>query len=436
MDLFSQKAEETNETHQPFAHRARPQNLDDVIGQEILLKDNSPLKRWIERDQIPSMIFWGPPGCGKTTLAKVIAGSTHHMFESLSATQAGVKDIKEIVKKAKDNASYYNKRTIVFIDEIHRFNKGQQDALLPHVEDGTITLIGATTENPSFSLNTALLSRSRLITFNRLSNVSLNTILKNAISRLKLDIHFADEALDLIANFADGDARKALSLLDLIFLSSPSKQHEFSTDEVQEILTKGENKALQYDRAGDEHYNIISAFIKSMRSSDVDASLYYVARMLESGEDPIFIARRMTVFASEDIGNADPRALQVALNVKEAIEFIGMPEARINIGQGVVYLALAPKSNSSYVAIDKAFAEVRESGSLPVPLHLRNAPTSMMKSLGYGKDYQYAHSHEGSNVKQRHLPDDLANKSFYEPKEVGFEKNFKIKWDQIKKNFK
>lgn len=420
--------------YQPLAHRMRPQILDEFLGQERVWAQGKPLRQWIEADRIPSMIFWGPPGSGKTTLAQLIAGKTQGGFISLSAVLSGVKEIKEAVDRARMQKEIHGRQSILFVDEIHRFNKGQQDALLPHVENGTVILIGATTENPSFELNAALLSRVRVIRFERLSDEALKGLLVRACADPERGLgdifKLSDDALEWIVRLSEGDARRALTALETIALSGAFGI--LTIDQARQALESAlERQPIPYDKSGEEHYSVISAFIKSMRGSDPHAALYYLARMLEGGEDPLFICRRMVIFASEDIGNADPRALQMAIAVKEAVDFIGMPEARINLGHGVTYLALAPKSNASYVGINEAIAEVRKTGALPVPMHLRNAVTGLMGNEGYGKNYQYAHDQPGARVQHAHLPEEIKTRKFYEPKDVGFEKMLKEKLDRL-----
>jgi putative ATPase len=426
----------------PLAHRMRPRRLDDFIGQEKVLGPGKPLRHWIETDRVPSLVLWGPPGCGKTTLAKIIAERTQSNFESLSAVLSGVKDIKEAVERAKQARRMSRRKTIVFTDEIHRFNKSQQDALLPHVEDGTITLIGATTENPSFELNRALLSRVRVIRLEGLTPEVLERIIDRALTDPERGLggymKLSPEARRWLAETGEGDARRVLTALETVSLYVRPEQlaRALTLDEVKEALESSmERQPIPYDKGGEEHYNVISAFIKSLRDSDPHAGLYYLARMLEGGEDPLFIARRLVIFASEDVGNADPRGLQVALAVKDAVDFVGMPEARINLAQAVTYLAVAPKSNASYAGIGAALEEVRKSGALPVPLHLRNAVTGLMKAEGYGQGYRYAHDQEGQRARQTHLPDALVGRRFYEPKEIGLEKQIKERLEQLNPDF-
>ena len=390
----------------PLAYRMRPQHLGEFVGQERLLGVGKPLRQWIEQDRVPSILFWGPPGCGKTSLAQIIALRTQSRFVSLSGVLSGIKEIKEAVEEAREHSRLRGRKTLLFIDEIHRFNKVQQDSLLPHVEAGIVTLIGATTENPSFEVNSALLSRVRVLRLERLNDFSLVQTLQRALQDpnggLGGLLKLSTEAIQWIAKTSDGDARRALTALESIALYAAQRQSsgEMSLSDAQEALDSASGmQPILYDPSGEEHFNLISALIKSVRGSDPHAGLYYLARMLEGGEDPLFIARRLVIFASEDIGNADPRALTVALAVKDAVDFVGMPEARISLAQAVTYLSVAPKSNASYAGIELALNEVRNSGSLPVPFHLRN---------------QYAPSN--AKVSQAHLPDALFGREFYFPK--------------------
>ncbi|NVN89354.1 MAG: replication-associated recombination protein A [Desulfuromonadales bacterium] len=422
----------TSSTSAPLAERMRPRTLAEFTGQEHLVGEGRILQRMIETDSLSSLIFWGPPGCGKTTLAHVIARETKAHFIFFSAILSGIKEIREIFREAEGYASR-GMRTILFVDEIHRFNKSQQDAFLPYVEKGVVTMIGATTENPSFEVIAPLLSRCRVLTLKQLEAPTIETLLQQALTDRerglgKLGLGISTEALGFLADHAGGDARVALNTLEVA--AGLTRDTLITIEVTQEALQK---KALLYDKGGEEHYNVISAFIKSMRGSDPDAALYWLARMLEAGEDPIFILRRMIILASEDIGNADPRALQLAVSALQAFQVIGMPEGRIILGQAVTYLATAPKSNASYIGIDAALGEVRNSGALPVPLHIRNAPTRLMKELGYGKGYQYAHDFSEGYAGQNCLPDSLAGRKFYDPKGFGYEKSIVERMEWLKK---
>jgi len=411
-DLFDARAEAAKKS--PLAERIRPQSMAEFVGQEHLVGPDKILRGFMERKELVSMIFWGPPGVGKTTLALIVAKTMGAHFVSFSAVLSGVKDIRAVIADARQQLKYYGKRTILFVDEIHRFNKSQQDAFLHHVEDGTITLIGATTENPSFEINAPLLSRCKVLVLEQLSADNIKTIITNTLSNKErglgnLKIEIDDDALNFIVELSHGEARVALNTLEsALMLTKPDKgdKRKVTLEIAQEAMQR---KALLYDKGGEEHYNVISAFIKSMRGSDPDAALYWLARMLEAGEDPLFIARRMVIFASEDIGNADPSAVQVAVAVKDAFHFVGMPEGWIPLSQGVTYLASAPKSNASYKAYLSALQDVKEKGALGVPLHIRNAPTPLMKDLGYGKGYKYPHNH-GGYIEQSYLPEELQGK--------------------------
>jgi putative ATPase len=421
----------------PLAHRMRPRDLTQLIGHKKILSEHSTLARWIASDQVPSLILWGPPGCGKTTLAEIIAKNTQHRSAKLSAVNSGIKDIREVAERCSQKA-------LLFVDEVHRFNRSQQDTLLPYVETGRIVLIGATTENPSFELNAALLSRLKVIRLEPLLENDIAQIVLRCLEQtepgLKGLLQLEDDVIHWLAQYSDGDARKALTTLEHLALASAKAgflpTQKLTLSEAKNLLeSELTTRTLVYDKNADEHHNVSSAFIKSLRDSDPHAALYYAARMIEGGEDALFIARRMVVFASEDIGNADPRALTVALAVKDAVDFVGMPEARINLAQAVTYLALAPKSNASYVGIESALEKVRETGSLGVPMHLRNAPTSLMKQHGYGKNYKYAHDAVEGRPKQTHLPESLIGERFYHPKNVGLEKTFKEKLDILNPDF-
>jgi putative ATPase len=426
-DLFDARAKSAKKS--PLAERMRPQNLAEFVGQEHLVGQDKILSGFMDRKELVSMIFWGPPGVGKTTLALIIARALDSHFVSFSAVLSGVKDIRAVIEDARQQLKYYGKRTILFVDEIHRFNKSQQDAFLHHVEDGTITLIGATTENPSFEVNAPLLSRCKVLVLKQLTTDNIKTIITNALSdterglgasKVKID----EDAISFIADLSHGEARVALNTIETALLLTNPNQNNKSTITLKIAQEAMQRKALLYDKGGDEHYNVISAFIKSMRDSDADAALYWLARMLKAGEDPLFIVRRMVIFASEDIGNADPVALQVAVSVKDAFHFVGMPEGWIPLSQGVAYLATAPKSNASYKAYLGALHDVKEKGALEVPLHIRNAPTSLMKDLGYGKGYKYPHDHGGYGG-QSCLPEKLQGKEYYKPTDFGFDKEIK-----------
>ncbi len=401
----------------------RPRRLDEVVDQEHLLGPGKILSQMVSARVLHSMILWGPPGTGKTTLAIVLAEQSGAKFRALAAVTSGVADLREAVAAARIDLEA-GQRTVIFIDEIHRWNRAQQDAFLPHVESGLITLIGATTENPSFEVISPLLSRMRLLVLHPLSEENLATLVNRALddrerglgnSGLKLGVG----AMDEVIRNSGGDARRALGTVEIAAEIAVNAGATLITPE--HVLEAGQQKALLYDRAGEEHYNVISAFIKSMRGSDPDAAIYWMMRMVEAGEEPLFIARRMVIFASEDVGNADPRALQVAIAVKEAVDFVGMPEGVIPLAQAVTYLASAPKSNAAYLAMMQAGEDAKSLGALPVPLHLRNAPTPTMKGLGYGKGYRYPHDYEGALVAQSYLPDKLADKVYYKPAERGYE---------------
>jgi putative ATPase len=404
----------------PLAERIRPTTLEEFVGQQHLLEEGKALYQMIARDRLKSCILWGPPGSGKTTLAKIIAAQTASHFVLFSATSSGIPEFKKILKEAQALWQRMRKRTILFVDEIHRLNKLQQDAFLPHVENGTITLIGATTENPSFEVNRALLSRCQVYILQQLSEDDIVQILHHALHDNERGLGeynatVEQEVLYELARHADGDTRVALNLLELVVQHVTSLTENVPTITGETIAGILGKKSLAYDKAGEEHYNVISAFIKSMRGSDPDAAVYYLARMLEAGEDPLFIARRMVILASEDIGNADPQALQTAVAAMQAVHLVGLPEAQLILTQSALYLALAPKSNSVLKAIQQARADARQYGALPGPMHLRNAPTSFMKNIGYGKDYKYAHDYDGNWVEQIHLPKELKEKRYYVP---------------------
>ncbi len=417
-DLFDQAHQDIKEKNAPLAERMRPSDFKAFFGQEELVGKGSPLRKIIQDDRLSSFIFWGPPGSGKTTLARIIACETQSYFVQFSAVSTNVKEVRETIALAQERLKYEKQKTILFLDEIHRFNKAQQDTLLPHVEDGTIILIGATTENPSFEVITPLLSRSAVFVLKPLDSPALRKILLRAIKdKVKglgsFGLQLSDQSLEKIIHFAGGDARVALNALE--FVTSYLKSEKRKTIKPEEISSILKRYAWSYDKKGEQHYNVISAFIKSLRDSDPNGALYWLARMVESGENPRFIARRMVVFASEDIGNADPQAIQVATAVFQAIEFVGMPEAQINLAQGTTYLATAPKSNASYIALLMAKEDAKK-GSFGVPLHLRNAVTNLMKKLGYGQGYKYAHEFPKGKVEQSHFPKEIKEKKYYFPK--------------------
>ena len=419
-----------------LADRMRPQTLDEIVGQEHLLGEGKPLRRMIEEDSLTSMILWGPPGCGKTTLAMVIANHTGMDFLSYSAVLSGIKEIKEVIKQAEKNLYLYGRRSILFIDEIHRFNKAQQDAFLPYVEKGTIILIGATTENPSFELNSPLLSRVQVFVLKPLEPEHIKQIVMRAITDSERGLgkspDFIDEdALDLIANVSSGDARFALNLIEIA--SRVAQNGPIIQDLVKQILQR---ERIIYDKSGEEHYNLISALHKSIRDSDPDGALYWLARMLEGGEDRRFIARRLIRMAIEDVGLADPNALLIAIAAQQAFDFIGSPEGELALAEAAVYLAYAPKSNSLYTALGRALEDAKKHGSLPVPMHIRNAPTKLMKQMGYGKGYKYAHDFEGHIVNQEHLPEKLRGKRYYVPSELGFEAKIKRRFEEIRRKLR
>ena len=429
-ELFGKKGKEAFRREAPLADRMRPQTLDEFVGQDHLLGQGKVLRQAIESDHLPSMILWGPPGSGKTTLAMIIATTTGAQFLAFSAVLSGVKEIKQVIQEAEEERKYSQRRTILFVDEIHRFNKAQQDAFLPHVERGTIILIGATTENPSFEVISPLLSRTKVFTLHSLIEVEIELILNRGLMNKERGLGqynavVEPEVIKGICQLVNGDARAGLNTLEMLVLTtSPDGEgiRHIKKEDLREIL---ERKAYLYDKSGEEHYNIISALHKSLRGSDPDAALYWLGRMLEAGEDPLYIARRMVRFASEDIGMADPQALQVAVAAMQAFHFIGLPEGNLALAQAAVYLATAPKSNALYTAFQGVQKDVRELENMPVPFHIRNAPTALMKDLGYGKEYKYPHDYPDHFVEEEYLPENLRGRTYYHPTEQGLEKEIK-----------
>lgn len=418
----------------PLATRMRPRSLDEIVGQEHILGPGKTLRKAIEADRVPSLILWGPPGSGKTTLARVIANSTHAHFAPVSAVSAGVADLRKIVKEGSERYKENEQRTILFIDEIHRFSKSQQDAILPYVEDGTVTLIGATTENPSFEVNSALLSRSRVLVLHALSDMDLNKLIDRALTEERgladLSPSLTDEARAHLLHISDGDARSMLNTLELAAVSvAPGESGERLID-LPAVEDAAQKRWLQYDRAGEGHYDAVSALHKSVRDSDPDGSLYWLGRMLEAGEDPLFVARRLIRMATEDIGLADHNALTLCMAAQQAVHFLGMPEGNLALAEATVYLALAPKSNALYTAYGAVRDDVMRTRNEPVPMHLRNAPTGLMRNLGYGKGYKYAHDYEAALVEQSHLPESLAGRRYYHPTERGYEARLKQRMEE------
>ncbi|MDF0675713.1 MAG: replication-associated recombination protein A [Nitrospira sp.] len=419
-DLFtSPRREDTVQA--PLAERMRPRQFADFVGQDDITAPDRPLRRAIEADQLSSVIFWGPPGSGKTTLAHLIARHTKAQFVPFSAVTSGVPELRTLIKAAEQRQALTGQRTILFVDEIHRFNKAQQDAFLPHVERGTIILVGATTENPSFEVISPLLSRSLVVVLKPLTEEALGLIHDRALADVerglgKYKAQFSPEARQRLISFSNGDARAVLTSLDFVVTQAPTGPDGTRVIDKAMLEAALGRKALRYDKTGEEHYNVISAYIKSLRDSDPNGALYWLARMLDAGEDPKFIARRMVIFASEDIGNADPLALMVAMSVAQAVQFVGLPEAQINLAQGTTYLASGPKDNASYVGLLEALRDVKAHGNLGVPLHLRNAVTSLMKGLGYGNEYRYVHDDPLAQTEQSHLPGPLKDRRYYRPK--------------------
>ncbi len=437
LNMFAEAAKERAERNAPLAARMRPRSLEEFVGQEHIVGPGRALRRAIEEDHVPSMIFWGPPGSGKTTLARIIASMTRSHFEPVSAVASGVADLRRVAAEAKERLGLHGQRTILFIDEIHRFNKAQQDIILPYVEDGTITLVGATTENPSFEVISPLLSRSRVFKLEPLTPEQVGTILRSALTDRERGLGDAnaevpDDVLAALANAVGGDARIALNALELAVQTTPPDDDGVRRVSLQRIEEALQHRAAMYDKAGDWHYDIASAFIKSLRGSDPDAALYWLARMLEGGEDPLFIARRLVILAAEDVGLADPQALQVAVAAQQAVHFVGMPEGFYPLAEATIYLATAPKSNSVGSAYLRALKDAQETINEPVPLRLRNPVTGLMREMGYGRGYQYDHSFAQHHSGQEHLPERLAGRRYYTPGELGYEKRIKDWLERLK----
>ena len=437
MDLFDYMREQNMESESPLASRLRPTTLDEVVGQQHIIGKDKLLYRAIKADKLRSIIFYGPPGTGKTTIAKVIANTTSAEFMQINATSAGKKDMEDVIAKAKDNQGMYGKKTILFIDEIHRFNKGQQDYLLPFVEDGTIVLIGATTENPYFEVNGALLSRSVIFELKKLTKEDIQVLLQRAVTDTEKGMGsyhavIEPDAMNFLADVANGDARAALTAIELGILTTERSEDgliHITLEVASECIQK---RVISYDKSGDNHYDTVSAFIKSMRGSDPDAAVYYLARMLYAGEDIKFIARRIMICAAEDVGLADPNALTVAVSAAQAVERIGMPESQIILAEAVNYVACAPKSNASYMAVNRAMQVVKDTKTPPIPTHLQDSHSKSAGKLGHGIGYQYAHDYPDHYVKQQYLPDGLTDQKFYEPTEIGYEKDIRAYFKRIK----
>ena len=424
--LFEHGREQYARDTAPLAERMRPVSFDEFVGQRHILAENRALRRAIDADRVPSILFWGPPGSGKTTLARLIANVTRAHFEPVSAVSSGVADLRKAVSGAKERQSLRQQPTILFVDEIHRFNKAQQDVILPHVEDGTITFIGATTENPSFEVNAPLLSRCRVFTLNALEHDDVKAITRRALADDRRGLGqqasmMEEDALEHLVNIANGDARVALNALEMATVAAESEPDGTRRITIEAISDALQRRTPQYDKAGDSHYDTISAFIKSVRGSSPDGALYWLARMLEAGEDPLFIARRLVILAAEDIGLANPGALPVAVAAQQAVHFIGLPEGRIPLAEATVYLATSPKSNAAYMALERALDDVRNQPQEPVPLHLRNAVTGLMREMGYGAGYKYSHDYEGHFEPQEYLPPNLSGRRYYEPSDQGSE---------------
>jgi putative ATPase len=432
LDMFESRRKDQLSVHAPLATRMRPRTLDDLAGHADVVGPGTLLRKAIDADRLSSIILWGPPGSGKTTLARIVAQTTQAHFVQLSAVTSGVADLRAAIKEAADRIGMTGQRTVLFIDEIHRFNKAQQDAILPHVEDGTVILIGATTENPSFEVNSPLLSRSRVVVLHALTDQDIAAIVRRAMSDSErglggANLTIEDDALELLVNLANGDARFALNTLE--YAATGTSEGVITEDLVAQAAQR---RAATYDKSGDDHYDAISALHKTMRGSDPDAALYWLARMLERGDDPLYVARRVVRFASEDVGLADPQALTLAMAAQQAVHFIGMPEGALALAEAVVYCALAPKSNSLYRGYGAARSDVENSRNDPVPIHLRNAPTRLMSELGYGKDYRYAHDYDEGVIGQQNLPDSLAGRRYYEPTNRGLEADLRKRIERIR----
>ncbi|MDQ3226502.1 MAG: replication-associated recombination protein A [Chloroflexota bacterium] len=433
MDLFEANRRSTLDRSAPLAARMRPQSLSDIVGHHDVIGEGTLLRQAIEQDNLISLVLWGPPGSGKTTLARLIAGETRAHFAAISAVSSGVADLRAIVREASDRLGMHGQRTVLFIDEIHRFNKAQQDAILPYVEDGTVILIGATTENPSFEVNAPLLSRARVVVLQALTDTDVSAIIDRALVDKarglgERDLALSDEARELLVNLANGDARFALNTLE--FAGAGLADH--GTIDTDRILQAAQRRAGSYDKSGEAHYDAISALHKTLRGSDPDAALYWLGRMLERGDDPMYVARRLVRFASEDVGLADPNALTLAMAAQGAIHFLGLPEGSLALAELVVYLALAPKSNAIYRAYDAAATDVATTRNDPVPIHLRNAPTGLMRDLGYGRGYRYAHDFDEGVIGQQNLPANLAGRRYYHPTDRGFERDLALRLQRIR----
>ena len=435
MTLFDHRSRQELDSRAPLAARMRPRTFDEYVGQEHIIGHGAALRNSIQADTMPSIIIWGPPGTGKTTLANIIANATGSQFEQVSGVASGVADLRRIAGEARERLGMSGQSTILFVDEIHRFNKAQQDVILPYVEDGTLTLIGATTENPSFEVVSPLLSRARVFALESLSDENVRRIVQSAASDCERGLanmrpHIPDAAIDALVNLANGDARTALNALELAVSATTPDEGGTRRITVEIVEDAMQRRSLRHDKAGDLHYDTISAFIKSVRASDPDAAIYWLARMLEAGEDPMFIARRLVVLASEDIGMAAPQALTVAVAAQQAVHFIGLPEGRIPLAEATVYLATAPKSNASYMALNKAMEDVQRTRNEPVPLHLRNAVTGLMRDMGYGDGYKYAHEYEGNFTPTQNLPDSLKKRRYYQPSTQGYERTVRERMER------